>query len=329
MPEVYVIRVRPTPFRCCAGLLATLLLLTAVPLSAQTPAGRPPSPGAAAARRPTPVPGLPGSDRVVDEAIRAGQMPGAVVMAGRRGQVLHARAYGDRARVPSREPMTLDTVFDLASLTKVVATTSAVMQLVEQGRIRLNDPVSTHVRGFERFGKGPITVGHLLAHTSGLRPDVDLADPWTGYDAAIELARNEVPTSTPGERFVYSDINFFLLGEIVRVVSGETLDVYVRRHVFQPLGMAVLEFVVEQPAVKRDQWAGGLGVAGVGMHQNLPSGGTLEMVLLLAGALADGDGLRCLNVYLGIQWSENFLLVLKKVLAPPIPDSMVYSQVLS
>ena len=91
--------------------------------------------------------------------------------------------------------MTTDTIFDLASLTKVVATTTAVMRLVEQGRIRLNDPVARHVPGFERYGKGNITVRHLLTHVSGLRPDVDLADPWKGYDAAIELAREEVPTS--------------------------------------------------------------------------------------------------------------------------------------
>src|SRR5690606_24939387 len=82
-----------------------------------------------------------------------------------------------------------------------------------------------------------IRVDHLLAHVSGLRPDVDLADPWTGYDAAIELARDEVPMAAPGEQFVYSDINFFLLGEIVRAVSGETLDAYTRRVSFEPLGM--------------------------------------------------------------------------------------------
>ena len=133
--------------------------------------------------------------------------------------------------------MTVDTVFDLASLTKVIATTTAVMSLVEQGRLRLNDPVATHVPGFERYGKGGITVAHLMTHVSGLRPDVDLAEPWTGYEAAIELARNEVPTSAPGERFVYSDINFFLLGEIVRVVSGQALDVYTKKTFFEPLGM--------------------------------------------------------------------------------------------
>ena len=217
--------VRPT--RCLR-----LLALAAVGMVAATSAS-------ATQDRPSSEPParLSGIDAVVEAAMAAGQTPGAVVLVGRRDRVLHLQAYGNRALVPASEPMTVDTVFDLASLTKVVATTPAVMSLVEQGRIRLNDPVSTYVKGFERYGKGGITVGHLLAHVSGLRPDVDLADPWTGYDAAIELARNEVPTSAPGERFVYSDINFFLLGEIVRVVSGQPLDQYARQAVFEPLGM--------------------------------------------------------------------------------------------
>ena len=133
--------------------------------------------------------------------------------------------------------MTLDTIFDLASLTKVVATTTSVMMLVEEGRIRLSDRVSAYIPGFERYGKADITIRHLLTHVSGLRPDVDLADLWTGYDTAIELAVDEVPTSRPGERFVYSDINFFLLGDIVQRVSGLPLDRFAREHIFEPLGM--------------------------------------------------------------------------------------------
>ena len=205
------------------AMLAVAVAASASSLGAQTPP-------AGAAR-------LPGIDAVVEAAIAAGQTPGAVVLVGRGDRILHLRAYGVRSTEPTRELLTVDTVFDLASLTKVIATTTAVMSLVEQGRLRLNDPVATHVPGFERYGKGGITVAHLLTHVSGLRPDVDLAEPWTGYEAAIELARNEVPTSAPGERFVYSDINFFLLGEIVRVVSGQTLDVYTKKAVFEPLGM--------------------------------------------------------------------------------------------
>ena len=192
-------------------------------------------------------------DALVLEAIKAGQMPGAVVLVGRGDVILFQKAYGQRAVVPTPEPMTTDTIFDLASLTKVVATTTAVMRLVEQGRIRLNDPVARHVPGFERYGKGNITVRHLLTHVSGLRPDVDLADPWKGYDAAIELARDEVPTSAPGERFVYSDINFFLLGEIVHRASGTPLDQFLVREVFEPLGMDDTGF--NPPASRRSRIA--------------------------------------------------------------------------
>ena len=176
-------------------------------------------------------------DALVEEAIAAKLTPGAVVLVGRGDKVTYHKAFGHRALVQAAEPMTPDTVFDLASLTKVVATTTAVMTLVEQGRVRLNDSVASLVPGFERHGKAGITVRHLLTHVSGLRPDVDLGDPWTGYDAAIALAREEVPTSAPGERFVYSDINFFLLGDIVARVAGQPLDQYLKRTVFDPLGM--------------------------------------------------------------------------------------------
>src|ERR687892_11967 len=166
-------------------------------------------------------------DELVREAIAGKQTPGAVVVAGQGDRTLYEKAFGFRAVVPTEEPMTLDTVFDLASLTKVVATTTAVMTLIEDGRLRLNDPVATRMPGFERYNKGSITIRHLLTHVSGLRPDVDL-HPWTGYDAAIELAKDEVPTSAPNETFVYSDINFFLLGDIVSRVTGQSLDAYLR-----------------------------------------------------------------------------------------------------
>jgi uncharacterized protein YbbC (DUF1343 family)/CubicO group peptidase (beta-lactamase class C family) len=177
-------------------------------------------------------------DELVAEAMAAQLLPGAVVLVGRAEATLYEKAFGQRAVSPLSEPMTVDTIFDLASLTKVVATTSAVMKLIEQGRVRLNDSVASLVPGFERHGKGDITVRHLLTHVTGLRPDVDLAEPWEGYETAIELARAEVPIAAPGERFIYSDINFFLLGDIVARVSGVPLDEYTRREVFTPLGMA-------------------------------------------------------------------------------------------
>jgi len=176
-------------------------------------------------------------DTLVADGIRAGQLPGAVVLVGREDAVAYVKAYGNRALVPAPEPMTTDTVFDLASLTKVVATTTSVMILIEEGRLRLADPVAAYVPGFERYGKNGITIRHLLTHTSGLRPDIDLSDPWSGYETAIARAVEEVPTSPPGERFVYSDINFFLLGDIVARVSGQGLDRFSRERIFEPLGM--------------------------------------------------------------------------------------------
>jgi uncharacterized protein YbbC (DUF1343 family)/CubicO group peptidase (beta-lactamase class C family) len=180
---------------------------------------------------------------LVREAIQDKKLPGAVVLIGRGERIVYQKAFGNRALVPTVEAMTLDTVFDLASLTKVVATTTSVMMLVEQGRIRLSDRVATYIPGFERYGKADITIRHLLTHVSGLRPDVDLADTWQGYETAIALAIEEVPASTPGERFVYSDINFFLLGDIVRRVSGQTLDQFVRHRIFEPLGMKDTTFL--------------------------------------------------------------------------------------
>jgi uncharacterized protein YbbC (DUF1343 family)/CubicO group peptidase (beta-lactamase class C family) len=234
----------PVPWRLALLALAFYGILTPPAAVRAQPAARP---GAA---RPTGIDParLAGIDEVVEKAIAAGQLPGAVVVVGRGDTVVYEKAFGRRAVVPLAEPMSLDTVFDLASLTKVVATTTAVMQLVEAGTVRLTDPVASWVPGFERFGKGGITVRHLLTHVSGLRPDVDLGEPWKGYEAAIDLAVNEVPTAPPGERFVYSDINFFLLGHIVAEASGEPLDRYVAGHVFAPLGMTDTGFL---PPIER------------------------------------------------------------------------------
>jgi uncharacterized protein YbbC (DUF1343 family)/CubicO group peptidase (beta-lactamase class C family) len=176
-------------------------------------------------------------DALIRDDIAQKRLPGAVVLVGVGDRVVYQKAFGNRALVPSREPMTLDTVFDLASLTKVVATTTSVMRLIEQGRLRLVDRVSTFIPGFERYGKADITIRHLMTHVSGLRPDVDLGDDWVGTDVAIQRAIEEVPTAPPGARFVYSDINFFLLGEIVHRISGKPLDQFAQEYIFKPLGM--------------------------------------------------------------------------------------------
>jgi len=175
-------------------------------------------------------------DAVVEEAIAKDQVPGAVLMVGQRGKVLHRLAYGSRALEPAKEPMTIDTIFDAASLTKVVATTSAIMKLFEQGRVRLNDPVTEYLPEFQG-GKSGITVRHLLTHFSGLRPDVDLEPPWSGHELGIGKALIDKPVAGPGERFIYSDINFILLGAIVEKLTGRSLPDYVREQIFAPLGM--------------------------------------------------------------------------------------------
>jgi uncharacterized protein YbbC (DUF1343 family)/CubicO group peptidase (beta-lactamase class C family) len=173
----------------------------------------------------------------IERAIADKKLPGAVVLVGRGDRVLYEKAVGNRSIEPAVEPMTLETIFDLASLTKVIATTTSVMKLMEDGRIRMNDRVAAFIPGFERYGKADITIRHLMTHTSGLRPDLDLADTWVGPDVAIDLAIEEVPTSSAGERFVYSDINYILLGDIVRRVSGQPLNEFARKQIFEPLGM--------------------------------------------------------------------------------------------
>lgn len=188
---------------------------------------------------------------LIRQEIAAKKLPGAVVLVGRGDRVVWQTAVGNRSVQPKVEAMTADTIFDLASLTKVVATTTAAMILIEEGKIRLSDRVATYIPGFERYNKGGITIRHLMTHMSGLRPDVDLAEPWVGYDKAIELAIEEVPTASPGERFVYSDIGYFLLGDIVRRVSGKTLDQFTRERIFTPLGMKDTMFLPPSSLVPR------------------------------------------------------------------------------
>ncbi|HEY7291439.1 MAG TPA: exo-beta-N-acetylmuramidase NamZ domain-containing protein [Vicinamibacterales bacterium] len=190
---------------------------------------------------------------LIDAAIARHELPGAVVLVGRGDEVLYRRAFGQRAVLPTPEAMTEDTIFDLASLTKVVATTTSVMQLVESGRIRLADPVTRFLPDFGRYGKDGITIRHLMTHTSGLRPDLELEVEFAGADEAIRRAIDEVPVAVPDERFLYSDINFFVLGEIVRVVSGERIDAYANSHVFAPLAMTDTTFL--PPAALRSRIA--------------------------------------------------------------------------
>jgi uncharacterized protein YbbC (DUF1343 family) len=182
-------------------------------------------------------------DSVINQAISEGNIPGAVLVIGHSGKIVYRKAYGSRALEPRREPMTLDTIFDLASLTKVIATTTAVMQLVEQGKVRLNDPMAKYLPEFAQNGKEDITIRQLLTHYSGLAPDLDLGTEWQGKNTAYQLAFVMPPETTPGSCFVYSDINFITLGALVEKVAGETLDVYTQQHIFTPLKMMHTRFL--------------------------------------------------------------------------------------
>lgn len=181
-------------------------------------------------------------DEVVGKAITDGQTPGAVVLVGYKNEIPWRKAYGNRALVPAREAMTPDTIFDLASLTKVIATATSIMLLVERGAIRLNDSVSRHIPELKGKGRDDITIEHLLIHTSGFRPDFDMREQWTGDDAMRERLYKEDLRNPPNARFIYSDIGFIALGEIVRRVSGKPLDEFAAENIFEPLAMRETAF---------------------------------------------------------------------------------------
>ncbi len=174
---------------------------------------------------------------IVEKAIISGKIPGAVVLIGNQGRVVYRRAFGHQAIEPKKLPMRVDTIFDLGSLTKAIATTTAMMQLLEKGKLRLEDQVAAHWPEFKANGKEEITVRHLLTHYSGLRSGLDLKPEWSSYPTALRMIVAEKPASPPGTRFVYSDINFIILGELVHRISGQPLDVYCAENVFMPLEM--------------------------------------------------------------------------------------------
>ena len=176
-------------------------------------------------------------DKVVQQSIEKKELPGAVVLVGHHGQIVWRKAYGARAVQPNRELMTTDTIFDLASLTKIVATATSIMILVERGEVRLSDPVVKFIPEMKGEGRDAITIEQLLTHTSGFAPDFDLRERWTGYDEAMKRLYREPLRNPPGSRFVYSDIGYIALGEVVHRASGQTLDEFARQNIFQPLRM--------------------------------------------------------------------------------------------
>lgn len=194
-----------------------------------------------------------GVDRVMGEAIAAGKLPGAVLVVGHGGRVVYERAYGSRAVEPLVEPMTTETIFDMASLTKCLVTATAVMQLYEQGRVALDAPVVRYLPEFGVKGKGGVTVRELLTHFSGLPADLPLADAWSGKAEGVRRAMESGLERAPGKAFQYSDVNFITLGVLVERVSGERLEEYAARHIFVPMGMTETRYL--PPAEWRERIA--------------------------------------------------------------------------
>jgi CubicO group peptidase (beta-lactamase class C family) len=190
---------------------------------------------------------LNGIDLAVLKSIEAKETPGAVVLVGRRGRIAYLKAFGSRSIQPQTEAMTIDTIFDIASLTKVIATSPAIMLLAENGILRLDEKVKRYLPKFVGGGKDNITVRQLLTHYSGLPADFDLSHQWEGHEAALEELWKESTQTEPGKEFCYSDLNFFVLGEIVRVLSGKDLSVFAKENIYKPLGMSDTGF---QPAAE-------------------------------------------------------------------------------
>ena len=188
---------------------------------------------------------IPEIETAIRLAISEGRLPGGVVWV-EHGTEHYEKAIGERAVEPEREAMTSDTIFDAASLTKVIATTTCVMKLVEQGKVEVDAAVARYLPEFVGENKERVTVRHLLTHTSGNKPGIATGG-LASYEDGIARACQNPLGDAPGTLIRYSDINFILLGEIVHRVSGKTLDEYAAAEVFRPLGMKDTGF---RPAVE-------------------------------------------------------------------------------
>lgn len=212
------------------------------------------TPAAAAppAARMTPADGKAAIGAIVREEIAAGNLPGAVIVVGVGDKVVLREAYGERAVLPSRGPATVETIYDAASLTKVMATAVAIQQLVERGLIDLDKPAAAYWPAFAANGKADITVRQLLTHYAALPPGIPTRA-WSGTEGALDAIVALKPVAPPGSRFIYSDVDFIVLGELVRRVSGQTLDTYAAANIFRPLGMRDTGF--QPPAALKNRIA--------------------------------------------------------------------------
>jgi uncharacterized protein YbbC (DUF1343 family)/CubicO group peptidase (beta-lactamase class C family) len=221
-----------------------LILLVSFPALSAAPKAAP-KPGVKTHRKGVPVSAneFKPLDAVIEDAIEQQQCPGAVLVVAHHGRVVYRKAYGMRSLEPTREKMTLDTIFDIASLTKVTATTPAVLRMLQLGQIRLNDPVATYLPEFAQNGKESVTIRELLTHYSGLPEDLDLKIPWEGEEMGMQMAFATKLVTPPNSAFRYSDINFEVLGFLVERVAKMPLDKYADAFVFQPLAMKHTRFL--------------------------------------------------------------------------------------
>src|SRR5262245_26277070 len=209
-----------TFFVCSAtiGTSPSLYLLESPPSSVGMDAGR-----------------LAAIDAVVSEGLKQKKMPGCVVLIARHGKIVHFKAYGDRCVNP-KEPMTTDTIFDMASVTKPVATASSVMLLVERGLVKTTDRLADHFPKYLPELKEGVTIAQLLTHTTGMIPDLPISA-FPGPSTAREKLLSTMPAQPPGTQFKYSDVNFQLLGYLIEQKTGKTVAQFAAENIFNPLGM--------------------------------------------------------------------------------------------
>ena len=181
-------------------------------------------------------------DRAIEKHIAAKKIPGGVLHLEHKNTI-HHKAFGNRATLPAPSPVALDTIYDGASLTKVVATTPSIMLLRKRGLLTLDDSVAQHLPAFAGPGRDAITIRHLLTHTSGLRPGIPRDHEWADRADAFAYIFADTPLTPPGTTFRYSDLNFILLGEIVAKLSGRPLDQFAREEIFEPLKMTDTGFL--------------------------------------------------------------------------------------
>lgn len=188
-------------------------------------------------------------DEIIQKAIDSRDFPGAVLLVGRRGKVVFRKAYGSSQLVPEKYPMETNMIFDIASITKPVATATSVMMLVEQGKIRLWDKIKDFIPEFETFSgengkpREDARIWHLLTHTSGLPPYADVSDVTKKYgnpcplSSLVHYIARLKKSDPPGAAFHYSCLGFITLAYILKEVSGENISEFSQNHIFKPLKM--------------------------------------------------------------------------------------------